>query len=161
MVIGGSRQETLDPGFILKYNTDRVNQITLDGESLEEVESFTYLDSIIDEQVGSDADVKARIRKTSAAFPQLNNMWNPKQLSINIKIIIFNMNVKTVHLCRAEIWKTTSTIIKMIQVFINSCLHEREGKNKPGFSRRWNEEKTLEVDRTHCGDRQIHHKARP
>ncbi|VDO48871.1 unnamed protein product [Schistosoma margrebowiei] len=41
---------------VLKYNTENINPITLDGETLENIESFTYLGSIIDEQGGSDAD---------------------------------------------------------------------------------------------------------
>ncbi|VDO62871.1 unnamed protein product [Schistosoma margrebowiei] len=43
---------------VLKYNMENSNPITLDGETLKDVESFTYLGSIIDEQEGSDADVK-------------------------------------------------------------------------------------------------------
>ncbi|VDP09756.1 unnamed protein product, partial [Schistosoma margrebowiei] len=46
---------------ILRYNTECTNPITIDGEDLEDVQTFTYLGSIIDEQGGSDADVKARI----------------------------------------------------------------------------------------------------
>ncbi|VDO97128.1 unnamed protein product [Schistosoma margrebowiei] len=46
---------------VLKYNKENSYPITLDGETLEDVESFTYLGSIIDEQGGSDADVKMRI----------------------------------------------------------------------------------------------------
>ncbi|VDP30749.1 unnamed protein product [Schistosoma margrebowiei] len=60
---------------------------------MEDVESFTYLGSIIDEQGGSDADVKARIGKARTAFLQLKNIWNSKQLSTNIKLRIFNTNV--------------------------------------------------------------------
>ncbi|VDP60611.1 unnamed protein product [Schistosoma curassoni] len=45
-----------------KFKADS-NPITFDGETLEDVESFTYLGSITDEQGGSDADVKARIGK--------------------------------------------------------------------------------------------------
>ncbi|VDP06461.1 unnamed protein product [Schistosoma curassoni] len=48
---------------ILRYNTACTNAITIDGEDLEDVKTFTYLCSIIDEQGGSDADVKARIGK--------------------------------------------------------------------------------------------------
>ncbi|VDO76775.1 unnamed protein product [Schistosoma margrebowiei] len=61
-------------------NTENSNPITLDGETLEDVESFTYLGSIIDEQVGSDADVHARTGKLMAAVLQLKNIWNSKQL---------------------------------------------------------------------------------
>ncbi|VDP66459.1 unnamed protein product [Schistosoma mattheei] len=39
---------------MLKYNTENTNSITLGGETLEEVESFTYLSSITDEGGGSD-----------------------------------------------------------------------------------------------------------
>ncbi|VDO87167.1 unnamed protein product [Schistosoma margrebowiei] len=41
----------------LKFKTENSNPITLDGETLEDVEFFTYLGSIIDEQGGSFADV--------------------------------------------------------------------------------------------------------
>ncbi|VDP29556.1 unnamed protein product [Schistosoma margrebowiei] len=69
---------------VLKFKTDNNNPITLDGETLENVESFTYLGSIIDEQEGSDADAG----------------------------ILYG----------AETWRTTTTTINNVQVFINSYL---------------------------------------
>ncbi|VDO49634.1 unnamed protein product [Schistosoma margrebowiei] len=69
---------------VLKYNTENSNPITVDGESLGDVESITYLGSTIDQQGGSDADVKA--------------------------VLLYG----------AETWRTTTTTIKKIQVFINS-----------------------------------------
>ncbi|VDP38439.1 unnamed protein product [Schistosoma curassoni] len=48
---------------ILPCNTTFTSPITIDGEDLEDVKTFTYLGSIIDEQGGSDADVKVRIAK--------------------------------------------------------------------------------------------------
>ncbi|VDP23884.1 unnamed protein product [Schistosoma margrebowiei] len=109
---------------VLKFKAENNNPITLDGETLENVESFTYLGSIIDEQGGSDADVKARIGKARTASLQLKNIWNSKQLSTNIKVRIFNINVKAVLLYGAETWRTTTTTIKKVQVFINSCLRK-------------------------------------
>ncbi|VDO47486.1 unnamed protein product [Schistosoma margrebowiei] len=58
---------------VLKYNRENINPITLDTETLEELESFTYLGSITDEQGESDADVKERVGKTRIAFLQLKN----------------------------------------------------------------------------------------
>ncbi|VDP50378.1 unnamed protein product [Schistosoma margrebowiei] len=107
---------------ILRNNTACPNPITIDGEDLEDVKTFTYLGSIIDEHDGSDADVKARIGKARAAYLQLRNVWNSRQLSTNTKVRIFNTNVKTVLLYGAETWRTTKAIIQKIQVFINSCL---------------------------------------
>ncbi|VDP56031.1 unnamed protein product [Schistosoma curassoni] len=70
---------------ILRYNTACTNPITIDGEAFEDVKTFTYLGSIIDEQGGSDANVKTRIGKARAAYLQLRNIWNSKQLSTNTK----------------------------------------------------------------------------
>ncbi|VDP74413.1 unnamed protein product [Schistosoma mattheei] len=81
---------------VLKFKTENSNPTTVDGESLEDVDSLTYLGSIIDEQGGSDADVKAETGKARIAFLQLKNIWNSKQLSTNIKVRIFNTNVNTV-----------------------------------------------------------------
>ncbi|VDO55534.1 unnamed protein product [Schistosoma margrebowiei] len=87
---------------VLKFEAENSNPITLDGDTLEDVESFTYLGNIIDEQGGSDADVKSRIGKARTALLQLKNIWNSKQLSTNMKVRIFNTNVKSVLLYGAE-----------------------------------------------------------
>ncbi|VDP71150.1 unnamed protein product [Schistosoma mattheei] len=50
---------------ILRYNTVCTNPIKIDGEDLEDVKTFTYLGSIIDEHGRSDAHVKTRIGKLS------------------------------------------------------------------------------------------------
>ena len=42
---------------ILKNNKEKGNPIMPDGDALEEVESFTYLGSIINEREGSDENV--------------------------------------------------------------------------------------------------------
>ncbi|VDP56263.1 unnamed protein product [Schistosoma margrebowiei] len=103
---------------VLIHNTESSNPITLDGKTLEDVSSFTYLGSIIDEQEGSDAEIKARIGKSRVVFLQLKDIWNSKQLSINIKVRIFNTNVKTVLLYGAETSRTTTTNIKSLLIVV-------------------------------------------
>ncbi|VDP80647.1 unnamed protein product [Schistosoma mattheei] len=95
---------------ILRYNTVCTNPVTIDGEDVEDVKTFTYVGSIIDEHGGSDADVKARIGKARAAYLQLKNISNLKQLSTNTKVGIFNTNVKTILLYVAETWRTTKGV---------------------------------------------------
>ncbi|VDP05661.1 unnamed protein product [Schistosoma margrebowiei] len=56
---------------VLKFKTENSSSTILHGETLEDVES-------IDEQGGSDADVKARVGKARTAFLQLKSMWNSK-----------------------------------------------------------------------------------
>ncbi|VDP46860.1 unnamed protein product [Schistosoma margrebowiei] len=65
---------------ILRYNTACINPVTIDGE---DVKTFTYLNSIINEHGGSGADVKTRIGKARAAYLQLENICNSKQLSVS------------------------------------------------------------------------------
>ncbi|VDP71227.1 unnamed protein product, partial [Schistosoma mattheei] len=67
------------------HHTACPGSITIDGEDLEDVKTFTYLGTIIDEHGGSDADVKARIGKARIAYLQLRNIWNSKHLSTNTK----------------------------------------------------------------------------
>ncbi|VDP68034.1 unnamed protein product [Schistosoma mattheei] len=69
-------------GKILRYNIACNNPVTIDGEDLEDVKTFTYLGSIIDEHSRSDADVKARIG-ARATYLQLKNIWNSKQVSVH------------------------------------------------------------------------------
>ncbi|VDO76246.1 unnamed protein product [Schistosoma margrebowiei] len=92
---------------ILKCNTENTNPIALDGETLEDVKYFTYLESIIDKRGASDADVNVRINKENTTFLQLKNICKSKELSTNIKVRIFNK----VLLYGAGTWRTTTIII--------------------------------------------------
>ncbi|VDP60915.1 unnamed protein product [Schistosoma mattheei] len=125
---------------ILRYNTACNNPITLHGEDLEGVKTFTYLDSIIDQHSESDADVKARISKARAACLQLKNIWNSKQLSTNTKLSTQN----TLDLL-ARHYQQQPTL----------------GENKPDSSAGTNQEEALGLDRTHIEITQLRHKASP
>ena len=82
---------------IMKVNTASPEPVLLEGNPLDEVESFTYFGSIINVQGGTDEDVKTRIGKARAAFPvQLQTIWKSRELSQRTKIRIFNSNVKSV-----------------------------------------------------------------
>ena len=50
---------------ILRLNTTCEIPIMLEGEGLEEVESFGYLGSMVDTRRGTEADVNTRISKAS------------------------------------------------------------------------------------------------
>lgn len=107
---------------VLKVNTTNTSTIMLEGELLEEVDDFTYLGSIVNNQGGTNADVKARIGKARTAFLQLKNIWRSRNLSIKTKISVFNTNMKSVLLFGSEKWRTTITTTKRIQILINICL---------------------------------------
>ena len=68
----------------------------LEGEGLEEVESFRYLGSILDTPGRTDANVKTRISKAGLAFHILRNVWKSRIVGKTTKIRMFNINVKSV-----------------------------------------------------------------
>ena len=96
----------------------------LENEPIEEVDSFTYLGSVVDKNGGTDADVRAQIGKARASFLQLKTVWKSNKLRTKTKIRIFNSNVKSVLLYGAETWRMTKATLNKIQTFINSCLRQ-------------------------------------
>ena len=59
---------------IVRINAGTDEPVTIEGEELGEVESFTYLGSIMDKSGGTDADVKTRIGKTRSALNMLKKL---------------------------------------------------------------------------------------
>lgn len=94
----------------------------MDQNALEDVNSFTYLDSIISKEGGTEDDVQARIGKARTTFNMLNNIWKAKKLSLKTNLQIFNSNVKTTLLYGSERWRITTTILNKLQTFTNRCL---------------------------------------
>ena len=88
--------------------------VSLDVEAIEEIDHCTYLGSVVNTQVGNEADVKARIGKARVAFLLLENIRKSNALSLKNKIRIFNANVKAVLLYGAEISRTTVITTKRI-----------------------------------------------
>ena len=108
---------------ILQSSRAAVNTttITLEGDGLEDVTSFTCLGSSVDKQGVIDADVKVRIGRARAVFLQIKNIGASPNLTVNIKIRIFNTTVKPALLYGAATWRNTAATVKKIQTFINTC----------------------------------------
>ena len=107
---------------LIRINTTTSCTLVVDGQTIEEIESFTYLGSILSGDGGAELDVNSRIRKARQAFISLNNIWNSTQLTRNLKIRFFKTNCVSVLLYGCETWKMTSSIENQIQVFVNRCL---------------------------------------
>ena len=94
---------------IMKLNTLKETNITLEDDPLGEVTNFVYLGSVIDIHGGTEADIRSRIGKARASFIQLRNIWRSKTMSRKTKLKMFNSNVKSVLLYGAESWRKTKT----------------------------------------------------
>jgi hypothetical protein len=91
---------------LCKGTADYMSEMFAFGSSVKEADSFIYLGSVVDRQGGTDHD-KSRIGKARVASTLLKNIWTSKNISRTTKLRIFNSNVKSILLYKAETWRTT------------------------------------------------------
>lgn len=96
------------------------NEPTLGDEARKKVGAFTYIVGIIDKH-GEFGYFEVQTRRAKVKLPQLKKIWNPEVLLSMIKARIFNTNIKTVLLYRADTGRATTVIAikvqKIIQMF--------------------------------------------
>jgi len=97
-------------------------ETTVYGSEIEQVSEFTYLGSIISNDGKIDREISVRIGKASGAFNCLYNIWNNKGITRYTKIRIYKAAVVTILTYGAEVWNTTMTQMKRLEVFHQSCL---------------------------------------
>ncbi|CAH8842515.1 unnamed protein product [Trichobilharzia szidati] len=100
--------------------------ITINGRDLKEVNSFTYLGSIVSTTGGTDEDVKSRIGKARNTFINLKPIWKSSSLN-SASTTKFGFSIQTssqsVLLYGSETWRVTKNISNsLLQTFINNCL---------------------------------------
>ena len=66
------------------------------------------------ESGGTEKDVASRIKKENGVFVQLYPVWRYLNISKEVKIQIFNTNIKSVLLYACESWKTTNQITRRL-----------------------------------------------
>ena len=106
----------------LRINTNKTEPFTLRGESIEDVDSFVYLGSMVTKDRGATQDVLQRIQKANGTFVQLYPGWRHNRISTRTKLCIFRSNVKSVLLYGSETWKVVKTTTTKLQTFVNRCL---------------------------------------
>jgi len=107
---------------IFKVSAASIEPFKQEGNETGEVETFTYLGSIIVIHGSRNVDAKARIVKAKGECIQLKNIWSTKVLSLHTKVRLFNSILKSVLLYGAETWRRTNTTNKKVQTFINNCM---------------------------------------
>ena len=85
--------------------TNNANGISIDirinGEKLDEVDSFKYLGAVVTDQ-GSKPEVLSRIAQTTAALARLKTIWSDKHISLSSKIRLMRSLVISVLLMPAK-----------------------------------------------------------
>ena len=106
----------------MRVNTSNTQKLRSEETEIEEVSSFVYLGSVVSLIGGTEDDVASRMKKEDCVFVQLYLVWRNINTSKEVKIRIFNTNVKSVLLYACETWKTTKQITGRLQIFVNKCL---------------------------------------
>ena len=88
---------------LMRMNANNNNAVVIDGQEVEDVDSFDYLG--------------ARITKHGGA-----KIWRSGQLSKNTKIRIFKSNVIAVLLYGCETWRMTKRDEAKLDTFLHKCL---------------------------------------
>ena len=106
-----------------KLMTNNANGISIDirinGEKLDEVDSFKYLGAVVTDQ-GSKPEVLSRIAQTTA-LARLKTIWSDKHISLSSKIRLIRSLVTSVLLYASETWTLTADILKKLQATEMRC----------------------------------------
>ncbi|XP_063408979.1 uncharacterized protein LOC134692458 [Mytilus trossulus] len=106
----------------MRLNTNQQDCLKIDDSTVEDVQQFTYLGSIVSTSGGTDEDILARKKKAQQIFSMLKPVWRSNALRTSTKLRILNTNVKSVLLYGSETWRETAASIKSIQTFVNKRL---------------------------------------
>jgi len=95
------------------------NQVTINGHSVEVVESFPCLGSLIDCTGDSDPEIKRRVSITRECMMALDrNIWR-SHISVGTKLRFYNSCSRPIFLYGAETWAVTATAAKTSLLLIS------------------------------------------
>ena len=93
------------------------SQIHVAGNTIENVEKFEYLGSVLTWDNNCSDEIKRRIGKATGALASLKRIWNSKKLTIENKLKILTTCVFSVLLYAAETWTLKETDKKKLLAF--------------------------------------------
>ena len=101
----------------------RRTSVKVGDEPVGEVTQFTYLGGGVIANNGDVAtDAKIRIGKAAAVFRKMNSIWTSTSINVNLKIRLYNPIVLPTVLYSSEVWKSTVSLNKKLDVFHQRCL---------------------------------------
>ena len=106
---------------LITNNTSDINtEIKVNGQKLETVTNFKYLDSVITDK-GSKPEIVSRIAQTTATLRRLEPVWNDRSISLSSKTQLMNSLVTSIFLYASESWILTVELQRRIQAMEMRC----------------------------------------
>ena len=100
--------------------SDTKASITLDGEQLEDVNSFKYLGANLPRDGSSSTEIRTRIAVATAAMAKLSRIWK-SSISFYTKFLLYKSLVLSIFLYGCESWTLLADTEKRIESFELKC----------------------------------------
>ena len=95
---------------IMKVKANNSQTVTLANGSIDEVEEFAYLGSVVSNTGGTDQDAEARLWKARSTFRAMNKLWKSKIIKKATKV--FSSNANAISFYAPESWTITQRRIE-------------------------------------------------
>jgi len=100
---------------MVSNNWEDSTVITAEGTNVEVVEVFCYVGSYLSRTENCDKKCMIRIGKAASVFGRLVNIWKSKNISLVVKIRLYESLVISTLLYGAESWPLSDTQMKKIR----------------------------------------------
>jgi hypothetical protein len=103
-------------------NAGRGHSVKIDNSSIERVEEFKYLGTMLTDQNSIQEEIKSRLKLKNACYHSVQNLLSSTLLSKNLKIKIYRTIILPVVLYGCETWLLTLREECRPRVFENRVL---------------------------------------
>uniref|UniRef100_A0A915KPL7 Reverse transcriptase domain-containing protein n=1 Tax=Romanomermis culicivorax TaxID=13658 RepID=A0A915KPL7_ROMCU len=109
--ISGNKTKIMRIGYAVA-----IDPVTIGQQQVEEIDKFSYLDSILKNDGNADHDLASRTGKAGAVFRRLKPIWLTPKINIVTKIRLLNTIVFPTTIYPYGTWKTPARIVKRLNV---------------------------------------------
>ena len=108
---------------VQRNNNEQPLSFQINGENLKQVDSFTYLGSVLSNKHNIDEEITSRINHASASFGRLRSrVFDNNNLKINTKVSVYAAVCLSTLLYGAESWTVYRRHLKLLEAFHIRCL---------------------------------------
>ena len=118
-------------------NAGRSHSMTTDNSSIERVEDFKYLGTMLTNQNSFQEEIKSRLNLGNACYYSVQNLLSSSLLSKNLKIEIYRTIILPVVLYGCETWSLTLRDELRLKVFEDRVLSRVFGPKRDGVIGKW------------------------
>ena len=105
-----------------KEPTGKTVEITVNNETLEQVDTFKYLGTQIKDDLKTDKEIEAREKLAKSKFCAMHKLLTSKRLKMSTRLNILKCYVFSIYCYGCEAWTLNKVLERKIDVFEMWCL---------------------------------------